>query len=104
VRVKQTIFFWKGVPRPAESDVSLAALLARRDQVRTTQTAAAPDARPELFRPQQPVVLPNRPAPTDSPTLDIQEPEPPSASGAQKPESTTSRLLDAKRRAQRKRE
>jgi hypothetical protein len=105
-RVKQTVFFWKGVPRPAESDVSLAALLARRDQVRTSQPVAAPEARPELFQPQQPVVLPSRPVPADSasPKLDIQEPEPPSASGAQKPESTTSRLLDAKRRAQRKRD
>ena len=105
-RVRQTIFFWRGVPRPAQADESLATLLARRDQVRTTQTAPAPEARPELFQPQQPVVLPSRPAPSDSasPTLDIQEPESPSASGAQKPESTTSRLLDAKRRAQRKRE
>ena len=32
VRVKQKIFFWKGVPRPAEADVSLAALLSRRDE------------------------------------------------------------------------
>jgi uncharacterized membrane protein len=105
-RVKQTIFFWKGVPRPLESDVSLAALLARRDQVRTTQPVAAPEARPELFKPQQPVVLPTRPAAGESasPALDIKEPESPSGASVQKPESTTSRLLDAKRRAQRKKD
>src|SRR5439155_3867925 len=41
LRAKQTVLFWKGVPRPAQADESLAALLARRDQVRTTQTAPA---------------------------------------------------------------
>jgi hypothetical protein len=105
-RMRQTIFFWRGVPRPAQADESLATLLARRDQVRTTQTAPAPEARPELFKPAQPVVLPNRPASGESPApaLEIQEPEKPASGAGQKPESTTSRLLDAKRRAQRKKE
>jgi len=105
-RVRQTIFFWRGVPRPAQADESLATLLARRDQVRTTQTAPAPEARPELFKPVQTVVLPSRPSAGDSPstTSAIQEPEKPAAGGEQKSESTTSRLLDAKRKAQRKKD
>jgi hypothetical protein len=105
-RVRQTIFFWRGIPRPAEADVSLATLLARRDQVRTTQTAPAPEVRPELFKPAQPVVLPAKPAPSESasPTMEIKELEEPATGGTPKPESTTSRLLDAKRRAQRKKE
>jgi Ca-activated chloride channel homolog len=105
IRVKQAVFFWKGVPRLGEADLSLAALLARRDQVRT-ETAPPLEVRPELFSPQQTVVLPSRPARSGSslPTLENQESEQSSPSGEQKPESTTSRLLDAKRRAQRRRE
>ena len=84
----------------------LASLLARRDQVRTTQTAPAPEARPELFKPVQTVVLPSRPGTGEGPDLklDISEPEKPAAGAGQKPESTTSRLLDAKRKAQRKKD
>jgi Ca-activated chloride channel homolog len=103
--VKRTVFFWKGVPRAAEADESLAALLTRRDQVRSRQTAPAPEARPELFKPQTPVILPSRPARGDSPVMDIQSPEETGAApGAAKdqPTTTTSRLLDAKRKAQRK--
>ena len=105
-RVRQTIFFWRGVPRPAQADESLTSLLARRDQVRTTQTAPAPEARPELFKPVQSVVLPSRPGTGEEPdlNLDISEPEKPAAGAGQKPESTTSRLLDAKRKAQRKKD
>jgi len=102
VRVKRTIFFWKGIPRPVQADESLAALLSRRDQVRTTQTAPAPEARPELFRPQQTVVWPSHP-----PAEPAGSPAPPSVPEAPPPnpaagESTTSRLLEAKRRAQQK--
>ena len=96
LRAKQTVLFWKGVPRPAQADESLAALLARRDQVRTTQTAPAAEARPEWFKPRQPLVPPT---PTPAP---VQPPEQASAPGEPTPESTTSRLLEAKRRAQRK--
>jgi hypothetical protein len=104
-RVRQTIFFWRGVPRPAQADESLASLLARRDQVRTTQTAPAPEARPELFKPAQPVVLPPKPGADETPESKspILEPEPP-AGGEKKPESTTSRLLDAKRKAQKRKD
>ena len=99
VSVMRTVFFWKGVPRAAEADESLAALLTRRDQVRSKQTA--PEARPELFRPQTPVFLPTRPAHSDSPVMEIKSEEEPGAQpGAAKDQSTTttSRLLDAKRK------
>jgi hypothetical protein len=103
-RVQQTVLFWKRVPRATPADESLAALLARRDQVRTTQTGPAPDARPDLFKPQQPVILPTRPEPAQSTkTGEPAAPETPSAPSGDAPStSTTGRLLEAKRRAQRK--
>ena len=77
----------------------------RRDNVRTPQTAPAPEARPKLFKPVQTVALPPKPGAAETPDskTPILEPEPP-AGGEKKPESTTSRLLDAKRKAQRKRD
>src|SRR5262245_33798909 len=53
--LRRWVFFWQGVPRPAEAEESLAALLARRDQVRSTQTAPTLEPRPDLFRPVGPV-------------------------------------------------
>src|SRR5882724_1209886 len=59
-RLRGWIFFWQGVPREPEAEESLAALLARREQVRSTQTAPAqPSA--ELFRPQKQVAVPASP-------------------------------------------
>jgi uncharacterized membrane protein len=96
--IKRKIFFWKGVSRPKEADDSLSALLTRRGQVRSQQspTVAAPPS-PDLFRPEKTV--------TASPELE-------SASEEDKPEegkkpaadqpSTAGRLLDAKRRAQKR--
>ena len=110
VAVKRTVLFWKGVPRAPEADESLAALLTRRDHVRSKQTAPAADVRPELFQPQQPVVIPSRPIKERpaAPGIEIEsenagKPGKPEA-GAGQPTSTTGRLLDAKRKAQRKRE
>ncbi len=88
-----------------ETQESLGSLLARKDQVRTSQTAAgSTEIKPsaELFRPQQtPTTLTGnsssvsaeRPSPTDAGTSDA----------AAKSGSTSSRLLEAKRKAQRKR-
>ncbi len=99
------IFFWKGEPRPPESEESLAALLARREQVRSTQTAPTVEPRPDLFRPEKEV---------DFPLPGGEEEEPPPAKGAETPPpdqppkppaeaaNTTSRLLEAKRRAQKR--
>src|SRR5438552_6651706 len=55
--LRRRLFFWRGAPRPVESDESLAALLARRDQVRAKQTAPAVEPRPDLFQPERPVVV-----------------------------------------------
>lgn len=95
--------FLRGEPRATEGEESLSALLARRDQVRTSKTGpvvAPTEARPDLFRPQKEAVLPS------------DESAPPAPSGAAAPppaekkpeagESTTSRLLEAKRRAQKR--
>jgi uncharacterized membrane protein len=92
---------WHGKPRPAQADESLAALLARRDKVRAERPA---EPSPDLFRPTTPVappVLPSErptftPAPEEAP---VAEEKP-----AEEPTSTTSRLLEAKRRAQKRKE
>jgi len=99
----QMLFFWQGKPRPAEADESLAALLARRDQVRGRHTAPV-EARPELFQPQQPAKLPERPTPAGPAPAPAETQEPAPASGEPKPASTASRLLEAKKRARRKME
>lgn len=97
---------WKSIPRPKEADESLAALLTRRDQVRSRRVPTAPA--PELFQPQQPPVVPDQPAGTSSPSgapppsAAAPPPTPESKSTEDKPASTTSRLLDAKRRARRR--
>ena len=105
--MRKWIFFWKGTPRPPEAEESLAALLARRDQVRAGRTAPTADARPELFQPEQAGAPATWPAATTPET-------PPATAGARVAEAkaappepsatTTSRLLEAKRRAQRRRE
>jgi hypothetical protein len=108
-RVRSWIFFWQGEAREPEAEESLAALLSRRDQVRSSQTAPAntpPSA--DLFRPQKPVTLPpDAGSPTEPPQPGMTPPKPPpETGGVAKPEaaSTTSRLLDAKRRAQRRKD
>jgi uncharacterized membrane protein len=100
---RQWIFFWKGVPRPAEADESLSALLARRDQVRSQQTRPVVPPRTELFEPERPVAtLPSQEQP-GQPMMQL----PPGAEAPKtpttQPGSTASRLLEAKRRAQQRR-
>ncbi|MCX6905520.1 MAG: VWA domain-containing protein, partial [Verrucomicrobia bacterium] len=53
--LRRQLFFWEGKPRPVEADESLAALLARRDSVRSRQAGPVVAARPDLFQPQQSV-------------------------------------------------
>jgi hypothetical protein len=92
---------WSGVPRAKEADESLSALLARRGRVRAERTAVEPS--PALFEPEKPAPVsePGKPAPMSGG-------EPSHAGGAgDKPPSkeqpsVTSRLLDAKRRAQKR--
>ncbi len=95
-------WFFPGVPRTPEAEESLAALLARRGQVRSQQTAPAVEPNPELFRPSKPVALPLEESATDPGV----EPEPttiePSKTPGEPVPTTTSRLLEAKRRAQKR--
>ena len=93
---------WHGKPRPAQADESLAALLARRDRVRAERPA---EPSPDLFRPATPVtpttILPAQERPAFNEPAAVEE-EP--AKPAESPTSTTSRLLEAKRRAQKRKE
>jgi uncharacterized membrane protein len=101
--VKRAVIFWRTIPRPAEADQSLTALLARREQVRATTTAPA-EARPELFQPAQPAPLPQQPSPVATPSPQVEPEKPPEAppSVPPPPVTTTSRLLAAKQRARKK--
>jgi len=105
-KVRGWIFFWQGVEREPEAEESLAALLSRREQVRSTHTPSAAQASADLFRPQKPVTLPqDEGSPTTTFTDGPKKPPPAGPETPAKPEATTtSRLLDAKRRAQRRKE
>ncbi len=104
--LRRWIFFWRGAPRPAEAEESLAALLARRDAVRSRQTAPALEPRPDLFRPDRPATLPLPGSEaTTTPTLQAEAPaNEPAEPVVEAPAATTTRrLLEAKRRAQMRR-
>jgi hypothetical protein len=104
IAAKRTLMFWNPPPKAKQTDQSLAALLSRRDEVRSRQTRSE-EQRGELFQPTQPAPLPGlsqaaapeaaRPAPPTAET-------PPKEESA-KPLSPTDRLLAAKRRAQKRR-
>jgi hypothetical protein len=103
--VRRRLFFWQPAERPPEAEESLAALLARRDQVRARQAPVEP--RPELFRPTTPVTetLPRaEEAPTSGPDVRTAAPGTRPAPAAPPEATTTSRLLEAKRRAQRRKD
>jgi hypothetical protein len=100
--VRRKIFFWETVPRAPEAEESLAALLARREQVRSTTTAPSVQPAPELFQPERPPTEPlpgyprtETPAPPSEPAVESEQPQ-------EAGPTTTSRLLEAKRRAQRR--
>ena len=103
--VRRRLSLRPGKPRPAESDESLAALLARREAVRSRQTGPVVEARPELFQAGPPAETlpeagPAPPGPRPPP-----RPSAPVEGGGGSPEQTggtTGRLLAAKKRAQRK--
>jgi uncharacterized membrane protein len=105
--LRRWLFFWEGQPRPVESDESLAALLARREAVRSRQTGPAVEPRPELFQPEKPAeqIVPLSSEQTPETAAGAMKPPPTSPAEAAKtepPAGTTGRLLAAKRRAQRK--
>jgi hypothetical protein len=102
--LRRRLFFWAGEAVPADSEESLAALLARRDSVRARQPGPAGPARTELFQPRTAREEAASPAPDtgDMPAGSkppVATPPPATAVG---PPDTASRLLAAKRRAQRK--
>ena len=101
--LRRMIFFWQGKPRTVEAEESLAALLARRDLVRSKQTAPAAEPDAALFRPREPVTLSGEEIMGGGLASKVASPPPEATAKAEeKPVTTTSRLLDAKRRAQRK--
>ena len=105
--LRRWFFFWQGVPRPVEAEESLAALLARRGQVRSTQTAPSViQPNPDLFRPQDtqaaPITLPGSATAGSEHETVVSAPSSPAAPAPLEREATTSRLLEAKRRAQRR--
>ena len=102
-RVRAWIPFLKPAKQVTSSDPSLSSLLARRHQVRAQQPVAPPSGAPEhLFQPRE---EPSAPAPDPASASSVppaQQAQAPSAPAAQG--STASRLLEAKRRAQKKQE
>ncbi len=103
--LRKWIFFWDGKPRPVEAEESLASLLAKRGEVRAKRTVAG-EARPELFRPEepvQPIELPRSRTAEPPPVSEAQPDAETMAEEPEKPAGTTSRLLEAKKRAQKRR-
>jgi uncharacterized membrane protein len=99
--LRQYAFFWRPSPGTTPSEVSLSALLARRDQTRSRHPVSSPDSRPELFQPRhRPTTL--APAETQQSLPDIKMEPAPLTTPPSEPLSTTSRLLEAKRRAQKR--
>jgi hypothetical protein len=102
--LRSWLFFWRGAPRPPEAEESLAALLTRRQQVRSQQTGPAAEPRAELFRPEKAATVP---LPGEEGVATPSSEPPPAPAEAPKPPdepapSTASRLLEAKRRAQKR--
>lgn len=100
--LRHALFFWKPAARPQQPEESLAALLARRAEVRQTTTAAG-ETRAELFQPAAPgdTPLPAEFGEFTPPTEAAPAVEPPTDTAPPpKPVSSAGRLLDAKRRAQ----
>ncbi len=96
------IFFWKGEPRAKEADESLSALLNRRDRVRSSRPTAVAAPSPDLFKPEKEAVIPETPgAEVGKPMTSMPVPEEKTATVTE-PVNTTSRLLDAKRRAKKR--
>ena len=105
--VKRFVFFWQGKPRPVEADESLNTLLARREQVRSTRTSAGTaEPRQDLFKPQEPAKAADFPLSGQSEKSTPAETASPAETKPAEEEkpTTTNRLLEAKRRAQKRRD
>ena len=100
--LRRWLLFWNVPPRPAEAEESLTALLARRDAVRSKQTASASEPNPELFRPERAATTPLPGGEVDAVAPEPEVVEASAPGDSEKTQSTTSRLLEAKRRAQKR--
>jgi uncharacterized membrane protein len=103
-KLRSWIFFWQGTPRAPEAEESLSALLVRREQVRSKQTAPAVEPKADLFKPIKEVSI-AEPGDQGAAALQPQAPAPAPEAAKAEPEegaTTTSRLLEAKRRAQKR--
>ncbi|HYE30253.1 MAG TPA: VWA domain-containing protein [Methylomirabilota bacterium] len=104
--LRRMLLFWKARPRAVESDEAMGALLARKQKVRTTVTAKEPEVNPELFKPTSQPAKGVEPAPiiqsTSRSATATMEKEAKPAPGKEEPANTASRLLAAKKRAQKK--
>ena len=100
--LRRWLFLWRGQPRTVGADESLTALLARRDQVRSRPAAVVVEPSPGLFQPKAPAQSGEKEPPSGVKPLG----DPPAAvepdQNEEKAPTTTSRLLDAKRRAQKR--
>ena len=103
--VQRRVLFWQGVPRAPEAEESHAALSARSEAVSSTQTAPATEPKADLFKPAKPVTeLPGLASGEAPPIQTPSGPTPaqPAKEPAEPAGTTTTRLLEAKRRAQRR--
>jgi uncharacterized membrane protein len=99
-RIRRLLLFWQPAPRPESAEDPLSALLARRDQVRSARTQAQGEPAPELFQPSQRFE-------SSQGTATFAPPKARAAAAAEtektvETDSTTSKLLAAKKRAQRR--
>ena len=104
LKLRNRVTFWKRRSSAPPVDASLTALLARRDQVRSSRSSTT-EVKADLFRPQKVVeiVSPEQADPSANQPRDVTPPSTtPAAPAEPGTESTASRLLEAKRRAQRR--
>ena len=101
--LRRMLFFWTGAAvAPTKADESLAALLARREKVRSSHTAPIVEPDPSLFKPDKMIPADAEYHSHRSQSIAERESvETPPADTAKPAEevSTTSKLLEAKRRA-----
>ncbi len=95
--LRRLLFFWRRKERQTDTDESLASLLARRDEARQSFQRDKPSApEPHLFQPEQ------MPPESSTKPSTVSEAKPEEPSQAAEGDSTTSRLLAAKRKALRR--
>ena len=100
--LRRRLFFWKGIPRTKDADESLAALLSRREQVRSQRPAPVAAPGPDLFHLEKPAAIAEAQPGRELSETVAGEPAVPEKEPPKERATTTSRLLDARRRAQKR--